>query len=133
MYREWMLKQNSIVAWRKDRSHYIHHCPLKDFFFISKQIFTILEKEERVSKNDIALLLSGKILPNGSKFQKKNQSYKIDIIFSVLLIEGFVKKNGVKKSKSARGRYPHAFIMNKKRNEFIDWLRNVKMNENNYK
>ncbi len=82
----------------------------------------IIENDEIVSKLDIYSIFEGKKLPNGSTFTRKTQSYKIDIVFSVLFIEGFIKKKGIKRRKEGKGRSPNAYIAVSNMKKLEKWL-----------
>lgn len=113
MYVGWERKDTSIRAWRGRPPKYRHNCPIKDFIHITKIIFTLTRDNNKASRKDLFQMLEGKKLPNGSIFTAYTQSYKITLVFSVLLLEGFIKRKGLKHYEG-KGRAPYGYVATNK-------------------
>jgi len=122
-YSRWELSGETVRAYGGKKKPYIHYLPLDDVIQIGNKFLDIYEKEGAVSHLDILDEMHNISLSGGRIFNKNTQKYKVEIVFDILLKEGLIRQEGIKKyHHNQKGRNPYGYVIEAPGEEIKCWL-----------
>jgi hypothetical protein len=126
-YHRWEVVGNTVRAYGGKVKEYRHNIPFQDFLEIIKKIQDIYSKEGIVSKLDILNIMHNTTLSGGRIFNKKSHEYKVKMSFDILLMEGIIRRKGIKSYPEKKGRPFYGYVTVKTKNDIATWLNNLKI------
>ncbi|MGD0717028.1 MAG: restriction endonuclease [Halobacteriota archaeon] len=96
-YFRWEVSKNTVRAWARENSPYLHNCPLEHFKTIIRTVIAIFKDQNLVNKDLVYSRLQTTQLAPNRPFKGSPEEYKIYMALGILELEELLKWTGSKK------------------------------------
>lgn len=116
-YFRWELSKNknTVRAWAREKSPYLHNCPLGHFKTIVRTIISIFQDQNLINKDLIYVRLQETELSPNRPFKGAPEEYKIYMALGILELDGLLKWTGSKK--------PVEYTLNRPLDDLEQWCK----------
>jgi hypothetical protein len=115
-YFRWEISKNTVRAWAREKSPYLHNCPLNHFKTIVRTILLIFQGQNLINKDLIYVQLQKTELSPNRPFKGAPEEYKIYMALGILELDGLLKWTGSKR--------PVEYTLNRSLGDLEQWCKN---------
>jgi hypothetical protein len=114
-YFRWELSKNTVRAWAREKSPYLHNCPLEHFKTIVRTVISIFQDQNLINKDLIYVQLQETELSPNRPFKGAPEEYKIYMALGILELDGLLKWTGSKR--------PVEYTLNRSLDDLEQWCK----------